>query len=423
MASRGLRSVQGFLQFCVATVEAVLRDALPLRASALTYYTILAVIPVLAFVLAIMQAVGINAELIVKLVAYATQVAPEAGDWINETVQKVNFASLGTIGAALVFLTTVLGISSIESTLNGIWGVTRSRSWERRIPDYLAVLIVTPLFLGVALSLGATLQSQTLVAQLREYRAFELIFTTGLRFAPLVLLCLGLTFLYWFLPNTRVKFSSSLLGGAAAALLLAATQAIYVQFNIGASRANALYGGLAAFPLFLAFVYISWLIVLLGAEIGAVWENLVQMRRARRGNDPDPAAREALGLAIAVRAARSFDRGENPLTAEALADELELPIRSIRSILDTLQRAGVFALSGEEEIRGAGYQLGRAADRLPVRAILTAMRGERDPGPPLLEISPAVAELLLRVDARAEEAIGDATLADLARWRGAAETS
>ncbi len=414
MAGRGWRGLQGLLQFAVAVVEGVRADNLPLRASALTYYTMLSIVPLLAFVIAITEALGINQNVVTPALDYLTQVAPQIKTWIETTLSGINFGSMGTIGAVTLFATTLLGISSIERTLNGIWGVTRQRPWDRRIPDYLAVLVVAPVFIGFALALGATLQSQTLLLQLRQTAAIELIYTTGLRFAPVLFLWAGFSFLYWFLPNTRVSMSSSLLGGAVAAVLFTAAQSLYVQFNIGAGRANAVYGALSFLPLFLGFVYVAWLIVLLGAEVGAVWENLVHLRRARRGEEPGPAAREALGLAIATRIAIRFDRGDDPVTAEGLADELQLPSRSMRSILDDLESAGVLTLAVDGE-SGTGYQLGRAADRIRVAEVLGALRGGRDAGRPLAEVSPTVAALVAELDERVDELLDRRRLSDLAR--------
>jgi len=417
MAKLGMRRGQRFLQFCAAVVESVLRDMIPLRASALTYYTVLAVVPLLAFALSIMQAVGANRGFVPRVIEQLTSVSPEAGRFILETVENVNFAQLGTIGAAVLFLTTLLGLFSIERTFNQIWGVTRARSIDRRITDYLAVLVVVPILLGVALSLSATLQSQTLVRQLLERPWFALLYSTGLRWAPVAFLGLGFAFLYWFVPNTRVRVSGALLGGIVAAALFTGLQNVYVRFNVGATNSNALYGGLAALPLFLAWVYVSWMIVLLGAEIAAALENAAELRRMRSGAEPSPAAREALGLAIAVRLARGFDAGAQAVSAEQLSDDLRLSIRSAREILADLERAGVAARAAELD-REDAFQLGRAADRIRVGELLDALRGARGSALAAASDSAALSHTLAELDRCSAEAVADLTLEDLARDHG-----
>jgi membrane protein len=422
MAKLGMRRAQGFLQFCAAVVDSVMRDMIPLRASALTYYTVLAVVPLLAFALSIMQAVGANRGFVPRMVEQLTRVSPDAGRFILETVERVNFAQLGTIGAAVLFLTTLLGLFSIERAFNQIWGVTRARSLDRRITDYLAVLVIAPVLLGAALSLSATLQSQTLVLDLLEQPWFALLYDTGLRWAPVAFLALGFAFLYWFVPNTRVRVSGALLGGLVAAALFSGLQHLYVRFNVGVTSNNALYGGLAALPLFLAWVYVSWMIVLLGAEIAAALEKVTQLRRAKRGIEPSPAAREALGLAIAVRLARDFDTGPQPVSAEQLSEDLRLPIRSAREILADLELAGVAARSAAQD-REDAFQLGRAADRIAVSELLDALRGPRGRELPPGAASPALARTLAEIDRRSAEAVADLTLEDLAREHGKSQAS
>jgi membrane protein len=272
----------------------------------------------------------------------------------------------------------------------------------------------------VALSLTATLQSQTLVRELLEKPWFALLYHTGLRWAPVAFLGLGFAFLYWFVPNTRVRVSGALLGGMVAAVLFTGLQHLYVRFNVGVTNNNALYGGLAALPLFLAWVYVSWVIVLLGAEIAAALENVDKLRRARRGAEPSPAAREALGLAIAVRLARGFDSGAAPISAEQFSEDLRLSIRSAREILGDLERAGVATRAALQD-REDAFQLGRAADRVAVQDLLGALRGGRGSALPPDASGAALSRTLAEIDRRTAEAVVDLTLEDLAREHGRPE--
>ena len=414
MARHGLERFQGLLQFAVAVAQGVQRDMLLLRASALTYYTLLSIVPLLAFALSIAEGVGV--EVSENLIALAVrQLAPgnsEAVARLVAIVREVDFASLGTVGATILFATTVLSIRSIESTLNTIWGLTHDRRWERRIADYLAMLVVAPLLVGVSLSVGTTAAFQSL----RALELFQVAYDTGLQLAPLFFLWAGFSFLYWFLPNTRVRVAPALVGGLVAALLFVLAQRAYVGLSIGFARYNALYGGLAALPLLLVWIYTSWTIVLLGAEIAAAWENLVHLRRARRGSEPSPAAREAIGLAIAARIARRFESGGEPVDPEELADRLEIPLRSVRSILGDLQAAGL--VSPLEERGRTRYQLGRSAERVRVTDVLNALRGPRGGLAALDETPGPVRALLEELDHDVAERLGGRSLAELARAPG-----
>jgi len=398
------------LQLVVLVTQEFVRHQLLLRASALTYYSMLSLIPLLAIALSLVGALGVREDLAQILIDNLAAGSPEAGPRILAIVDKLDFAGLGTLGAAILFLTTLLGISSIERSLNTIWGVSHERPWERRIPDYLAVLILAPLMLGVALSLGTTLQSQAVVQWLLGVPGFERLFELGLRQAPLVFMSLGFAFIYWFLPNTRVRILPALLAGVLAAILFTIAQRVYLGFNVGVGRASWMFGGFAFLPLLLVWIYISWVIMLLGAEVAFALQNLALVREARRGEDPGPAAREALGLAIAAQVARAFRDGNRGEDSEGLAEALRIPVRSVREILSKLQHAGIVAPSAEER---DAYQLGRAAESVRVSDVLRALRGPRDAPAPLSELDPAVGRVIEELDRSSEQALAERTLADL----------
>jgi membrane protein len=409
-ARRGVAWARTTLQLAVLVVQEAERSQLLLRSSSLTYYSALALIPLLAIALSVIKALGISENLAQRVVDQLAVGSPEAGERVLELVRQVDFGALGTLGAAVLFLTTVLGISSIEHSLNVIWGVQRERSWERRLPDYLAVLIVAPLLLGAAISLGTTLQSQALVQSLLEIPWFAAVYRVGLRQLPIAFFCLGFAFLYWFLPNTRVRIGPALIGGLIAAVLFSGAQRIYVGFSVGVSRYSVLFGSFAAIPLLLVWIYISWVITLLGAAIAFAVQNLPLARQMRQGEEPGPAARETVGLAISTYLARVFRDGGGAVESDAMADALEVPVRSVREILAALEAAGLVASRGDAR---DGFQLGRAADRIRVTDVLDALRGPRVGAVALTGVGPAVAELLSQMDQSAGKSLAGVTLADL----------
>ena len=411
-ARRSLEWVRRTLQFVVVVVQGLASNLILLRASALTYYSVLAIIPLLAIALSMVKALGVSENLAQIIVDRVAAGSPEAGERILGLVQQVDFAGLGTIGAGVLVLTSILGISSIEHTLNTIWGVKRQRSWDRRVPDYLAVLIVAPLLLGVALSLGTTLQSQALVRELLEIERFATLYKMGLQQAPLVFLWMGFTFLYWFLPNTHVRVVPALIGGFVGAVLFTFAQQTYVGFQVGVQRYSVLFGGLAILPLLLVWIYLSWVIFLVGAQVAFAHQNLGRVRRARRGGDePGPAAREMFGVAIAARLARAFRDGEGGMGPDALADALDVPVRTVRSILADLEGAQIVAPRGDAR---ESFQLGKAADTVPIASVLEALRGGRTPDDEISRAGAAVVELMAEVDRQATQALAGQTLAELA---------
>jgi membrane protein len=365
------------LQLAVMIAQGFVRDRLLLRASALAYFSVLSMVPLLAIAVSVVGSLGVGEEIARLAVEQIAAGSPEAQSKILGLVENANFRGLGSLAAATLFLTTVLGIGNIEGALNSIWGVRQIRPWTRRLPDYLAVLVIAPLLLGAALSLATTLSNEWLVQRLLEIPAFQLAWELGLRHAPTAVLAVGFAFLYGFLPNTSVRPLSAALGGLVAAVLVTLAQSVYLGFSIGAARANALYGGFAQLPLLFVWIYLFWAIVLLGAELAFAHQNLPLYRREVQGRVAGPAEREAVGLRIALEVARAFRDGAAPWTADTLAEALRVPVRTVRGVLADLEVGRVVAALDSSEHPGA-WQLGRPAERILVSDVLAALRGPRE---------------------------------------------
>lgn len=405
-----LRLGRAALQVAVLVAQGIQRDLLLLRASALTYFSMLSLIPILAVAISLVGAFGVSDDIARAVIDRVAAGSPNAGEYILNLVRRVNFGNFGVVGGASLFLTTVLGISSVERAFNAIWGIERERSPVRRFADYLAVIVVAPLLFTVALSLATSLRSEAVVTKLLEYPALAQAFRLGLGQVPGVLLLLGFGFLYWFLPNTGVRIAPALLGGVVAALLFGVAQAIYIGFNVGVARANALFGSFAALPLLLVWVYVSWIIVLLGCEVAFATQNLASFRLARQGEEPGPAAREAIGIAVATRVARSFRNGEG-VTPERVASDLDVPVRSVRGILDALESAGLVSLRGGAD--QDTFQLGRSAEAVAISDVLDALRGEGGLPGPAHPGDGAVRRTIGDIETGMRSAVHARTLADL----------
>jgi len=400
------------VQLSVIIGEGFVRDQLLLRANALTYLSLLALVPLLAIAVSISTALGMSAENMTRrILEQVAAGSPGAVDRILPLIENLNFAALGATGATVFFFTTVLALGNVEKAFNQIWGVKRQRSWERRIPDYLAVLIVSPILLGVGLSLGGTFHSQALVQRLLEIPLFATLWAAGLRQAPVLLSMFGFAFLYWFLPNTRVRVVSALLGGVVAAVLFSLAQYGYVQFNVGVMRYNTIFGSIAFLPLLMVWIYFCWAIILLGAEVAYAHQTLALYRREVRGAPAGPAARESIGLAIAVELARAFRDGRSPWSVDALSDFLDIPLRTVRDVTGELEAVGILVPSAGEPV--GGYQIGRPLERIRVADVLVALRGSRTAEIADSEMARVVARVLGEVDRGAAQVAEARTLRDM----------
>ena len=388
------------------------RDQLLLRSHSLTFLTVLSVAPLIALAVSLAGMLGVQERLLPLIADQVAAGSPQAAEWLTAFVQNFRFGALGTVGGATLMATSVLMIGNVERALNAIWGVHRQRPWGRRVPDYLAVLLIAPLVLGVAISLGTTLSSQYVVQQLLGFPGFETVYDLGLQQAPTALMVLGFSFVYWFLPNTDVRASSALLGGLFAGLLFVAAQSAYINLSVGAARYNALFSGLAWIPLFMVWVYFSWAITLLGAEVAYAYQTLPLYRREVREAGAGPAARESIGLALALEVARAFRESRPPWSDDALSEHLDVPVRTVRDLIGRLEAAGVLAELGGDERVGT-YQLGRPADRIRVADVIEALRGPRAAPQAGPEVGKIVTEVFAEIDRGTAGAAGARTLSDL----------
>jgi membrane protein len=403
--------LRSLVQLAIVIGEGFVKDQLLLRAHSLTYLSLLALVPLLALAVTIVGLVGGSDVVLEWIVDQITAGSPGAKEHLLPMVERMDFRALGPLSGGLLIGSTVLAVGAAERALNAVWGVTEQRPWSRRVPDYLAVLVVAPLMLGIAIPLGTGLQSQWLVQRALELPGFEVLYTFGLRQLPTLLITLGFCFVYWFLPNTRVPAGSALLGGLVGSLLFAVAQSLYVTLQVGVAKYDAIFGAIASLPLLMVWLYVSWAIVLLGAEVAYARQTLPLFRREVRGAPAGSAARETIGLSIALACARVFREGGAPWTAEALSDELDVPLRTVRDVLRELSIPGILSPCGGSNVDA--FQLGRPMEQIRVADVLLALRGTRDAGVAQVALSRAVEKALAQVDEAAAAPAVSCNLRDL----------
>jgi len=387
------------------TARGFVLDNCLFRASGLTYITVLSLVPLLAFSFSIAKGFGGYETLREEVVdPFLDRVVPESegaptsapaggpeaeGTRINlretieivfDTVEKTDFAKLGLFGLAILLYTVVKLIGAVERALNDIWGVPRSRSVVRKVSDYLTMVVVTPIFLLAGLGLFTVSQTESALAKLRE--AYESLFgqTEGLDTAidslvaasPFFVIWVGLTLLYLAIPNTRVRLGSATLGGMFGAALTISALIGHSEFQIGVARANKIYAGFAAVPIFLFFVYLLWVAVLLGAELAAAHQSEPAFRTLALARPTDPAARERIALRALVRVGAAFSEGRGPVEVGRLAGELGLPTRTLDDVLETLEQHDLLIAT---EVDGEpAWVPGRQLSDLRIADVLDALR-------------------------------------------------
>jgi membrane protein len=348
------------------------------RAAALTLYTLLSIVPVTALLFGIAKGFGLDETLENWLrVQFRDQAAV-----IEQTVVMARRALANTqgglvAGAGVLFLvySVIKVIDNIEQAFNGIWSVTRSRSWSRKITDYVSLLLIGPFLVVGASSLNvyvAAVVSRAAETAPLSHLA-EPAVNLALRLAPLLLLWLLFSFTYAFIPNTKVKVPSTLVGGAVAAFLYQMVQTLYIGLQVGVSKTNAIYGSFAALPLFLLWLHLSWRIVLLGAELTHQHQEFESNEREEHIPELSFRAVKRLALRICDYAGSRFLRSRPPATAGEMAVDLGIPATLLNGLLARLVRCGILVETVREDPAEPGYAPARDPHRLTPSAVLEAL--------------------------------------------------
>lgn len=368
------------LRILVLALREFNRDKCMLHASALTFYTLLSTVPLLAMAFGIAKGFGLR-DLLEKAIRANVEGQEEAVNWIIRFSDNLLATTKGGVvaGVGVVFLTwTIIKVlGSIESSFNEVWGVKVARTLWRKFSDYLAFVMIGPIVLIMASSLTVLLTSkvETLVQQLELWGWFGWPVYFLLRLIPFSLVWGVFTFTYIFMPNTKVNLSSGLVGGIIAGTLYQVVQRIYITFQIGAAHYGAVYGSFAALPLFLAWMQVSWLIVLLGAELSFAHQHVDTYEFEPDCLRVSPAFKRLLTLTVTCLCVKLFNKGERPLSADEIAQHLDTPIRLIKQILHELVEARVLSEVKREEDREVAYQPARDINEMTAVSVLEQLDG------------------------------------------------
>jgi len=384
-----------------------------LRASALTYSSMLALVPVLALAFALLRGLGWKGErLEAVLLGKATVLSPEAIKLVVSYIDKTSLTGVGLVGGAALLFTFVSVMANIETSFNAIWGGVPARTVPRKIGDYLGVMVMAPLLLALATSLTAGLASNSLVEWISGVSYVGTTARRAMGYGAYGTVWVLFAFLYMFMPNTKVRLVPALCGGVLAGSVWQITQWGYIKFQIGTAKYNAIYGALAQLPILMVWIYLSWVVVLFGAEIAFAVQTLGHYSRRRRSSGHGPAMREVLGLRMLAHLARVSQGHHGAPTPESLAEEFDAPVETVRAVLDRFVHAGLVkfaAPTGEECF------LAYAPDTVQVDSVIDILREADEVASQLGEGSTrdAVARLVEALAKGRREALAAATVKDL----------
>jgi membrane protein len=419
-ASRFTRGFVAAVRVGFITIEGFFQDLCLVRASALTFASLMALVPTLALSFAVLRGLGWRGDRLEELIlGKATLLSPDAISLIVSYIDNTSFAGLGAIGGSILLLTFVSVMTNIESSFNAIWDDAAPRSLIRRITDYFSVLLIAPILLAVATSLTATVRSSRGMDWVGSVYGIGAAAEYVFAYAAYGIMWLLFAFLYMAIPNTRVRAVPALVGGMIAGSIWHLTQWTYIQFQFGVGKYNAIYGAMAQLPLLMAWIYVSWVIVLFGAEISFAVQNVMTYsRERRRSHITGQALRERAGLSIGAELASAATGQRAAPSIEDLANEMDVSQSLVRDILSAYSAEGLVHLSDEVPER---CYLSLSPNSIGLARVLDALRGGRADMVDLAgdEDGNAV-RVFLRdtLDAR-DTRIGERTLADLIELQSA----
>ena len=406
------RILTTILRYLYAVLRDIFSGQITMRAMSLVYTTLLSIVPLLAFSFSVLKGLGIHEKLEEQMYLFLEPLGDrgiEITDKVMALVYNVNGRVLGGVSLAFFLWTAVSMVQKIEESLNYVWYVSESRSFARRFTEYMFVLMVGPLAIVIALGMITALQNQEIVQYLLENRVVGPLFVATSKLTPYFLVSAVFAFLYWFMPNTRVRVIPAIAGGLAGGFIWASMVVIFTTFVATASARQAVYASFAIAIVTLIWLYLNWLILLIGAQLAFYVQNPAYLRIGRQEPRLSNAVRERLALNIMLIVGRTFRDPVAKLSVQAVSDALRIPSLALAPVVEDLESRGLLTTNEEGELLPA-----REMSRIPLREILDVVRTEGETGSyrePTWERY--VDELGAKLDNAAFSAVGDMTLSDL----------
>lgn len=414
------------IRFLFVLVREVSSGQLTLRAMSLVYTTLLSLVPLIAVSFSVLKAFGVHNQIEPLLYSMVEPLGEQGEEIVVNIlgfVENMKVGVLGSVGLALLLYTVVSLIQKIEVSFNYVWHAKSSRPLSRRFSDYLSVIMVGPVLVFAAVGLTASMMNSGIMQAVMNVEPFGSLLVLLSKLLPFMLVVLAFTFVYMFVPNTRVKFGSALVGALVGGILWQASGLAFAQFAAGSTKYAAIYSGFAILIMFMIWLYLSWLILLIGAQVAFYHQYPEQIRLTDKRMPLSGRFREQLALLVMYRIAHVFVHRGRPLTLEMLADQLRVPPDRIGEVVQLLQDRHLLAETASEPPE---FLLGQDPATLGMSQLLGTIRSPREEHT-LLEgrvaSEPPVDALLSQIEQAVNEALGEVTLRDLVASEADASTA
>lgn len=338
-----------------------MRNKIQLRASSLTFYSLLSIIPIAAIAFAIAKGFGLDQNL-EELIIKEFESHQEILNWLltnaRNALQETRGGYIAGVGAIILFYSVMSLLEHIESSFNSIWQINFSRPWYRKFTDYLTIMLIAPIFIILSSSttvfISTELNDFMQRAPILDY--FKPLVSFLFKFAPYFLSWIILTLLFIIMPNCKVNFFPAMVAGIITGTILQILQYIYIDLQFGISKLSAIYGSFAAIPLFIIWLQSSWIIVLLGAQLSFVYQHLPQFEYDTEDLNISNHQRKALVLIIMNLITRTFAIGDKPMGVDEISKSLKIPGQLTSEILHELNEVDLVSVVQEDEHKDLLYQ-------------------------------------------------------------------
>jgi membrane protein len=361
-----------WLRYPAALIRDWLGGEISVRAMSLAYTTLLSLVPLMVFSFAILKGLGARGDLRFLVHEFFRPVggaATELTESVMQSVANMRGELLGSIGLAFLVYTVIATVQKVETSFNFVWRVERPRSFGRRFTEYLSVMILGPILLAAAIGLLGTAEHSPFAQWLYAVAPFAAILGVLGRIVPYAIVTVVFTFMYSFIPNTRVQFRAALIGGVTAGIIWALVGNVFTAVILYSSQMVAVYTGFAIVLTTLIWVYLSWLILLIGAQLAFYVQYPQYLRHGQETIELTGSDREQAGLSIMCLIGRDYGAGKKYWNAGRLAAELDVPSIALAPVLARLERSGLIVATEKEQ-----FVPGRDPEGILVADIVDAVR-------------------------------------------------
>lgn len=395
----------------------LIHGLLTLRAMSLVYTTLLSLAPLLAVSFSVLKAFGVHNQiepLLLNLLAPLGQQGLDISSNIIGFVENMKVGVLGTLGMAMLFYTVVALMQKIESAFNYIWHISKPRSFSQRFSDYLSVLMIGPVLVIAAIGVTGTMLNMEAVQWLGAFEPFGTLIEIITRLLPYLLIIGAFTFIYVFIPNTKVNFKAAFIGAIISGVLWETLGWGFASFVISSTKYMAIYSAFASLIFFLIWLYLGWLVLLIGSSIAFYIQNPDYLNLNTKNIQLSYKMKEHVALLIMSHMADQFYNFNNACTAKEFASYLNMPVRIVETVLNTLEQQVVIKQSNDKT---PVYLPAKPLEEMPIQQILDAIQQPTDDATSntwVLPNNPIIDQIFNNLENSTQQALAGKTVRQLA---------